>query len=183
MSRELVARCRPRRTAAARWASNGWYRPARVLLRRSSRHTVDAERPIEAAMARTASPVWRGQRSRSVQPRRETVRRSPGWSRGLGVGTNRTVPSLRRTVWPLRQLWPVERLTPTSLRAAARVQPCAKSFRNCCRLADCGRRPGPLRTRRDDATPTSTDLACVASTTGNHPGRTAQHSTGADTRS
>jgi hypothetical protein len=36
-------------------------------------------------------------------------------------------------------------------------------------LADCGRRPGPLRTRRDDATPTSTDLACVAATTGNHP--------------
>jgi hypothetical protein len=81
----------------------------------------------------------------------------------------RTVPSLKRTLWLLRELRLADRLIPTRRRAAGGVRPRANSFKNCWRLADIGRRPGPLCTRRDDTTQTSTDLACVASTTGNHP--------------
>ena len=140
-----------------------------LQLRRSSRLTVEGARLIASAMARTVSPVWRRSaisiRSASDRNRGEIAFVVKG-SRG---GTNRTVPSLRRTVWPRRQLWQVARLMPTSRRAAAAVHPCANSFKNCLRLADCGRRPGPFFTRRDADNTTSTDLACVASIAGNHP--------------
>ena len=143
--------------------------PVELQLRRSSRLTVEGARLIASAIARTVSPAWRrsaiSTRSASERNRGEIALVVKG-SRG---GTNRTVPSLRRTVWPRRQLWLVARLMPTSRRAAAGVHPWASSFKNCWRLADCGRRPGPFFTRRDEDNTTSTDLACVASTAGNHP--------------
>lgn len=46
-------------------------------------------------------------------------------------GTNRTAPSFRRALMPLRQFRIVERLIPTSRRAAAGAQPHANSFKNC----------------------------------------------------
>src|SRR5690606_20294652 len=59
----------------------------------------------------------------------------PG-SQGL-QGARTALPSLRRTAWRCASCGPVERLTPTSRRVAASVEPCAKSFMNCWRLADC----------------------------------------------
>ena len=94
-----------------------------LQLRRSSRLTVEGARLIASAMARTVSPAWRRSaisiRSASDRNRGEIAFVVKG-SRG---GTNRTVPSLRRTVWPRRQLWLVARLMPTSRRAAAGVRP------------------------------------------------------------
>lgn len=107
-------------------------RPRRslVLLRRSSRSTVEGERLIPAAIARTVSPVW--------CPSAISMRSAPDRNRGEITavvrgsrgGTNRTVPSFRRTLMPLRQFRPDERLMPTSRYAAARVQPRASSFKN-----------------------------------------------------
>ena len=60
---------------------------------------------------------------------------------------------------------PARRATNTNLSSGCRRRPArANNVKSCWRFDDIGRRPGPLRSRRDDATQTSTGLACVAST-------------------
>ena len=131
--------------------------------------TVEGERLIAAAMARIVSPVWRRSAIsiRSVSERnRGEITRVVNGSRVARNVYCAVLEAHRVAIAPVVACG----ATDTDFSApAARVQPCANSFRNCCRLADCGRRPVPLRTRHD-ATPTSTDLACVASTARNHPG-------------
>jgi len=76
--------------------------------------------------------------------------RDRGTASGSSGGTNLTVPSFGRSNPPFFQRLPHDRDIPNFLHAPRTDQPCASNSRNCRRFSVIGRRPGPLRTRRDD---------------------------------